>query len=81
MTKTLLSTFAWSLLALGKAASAQALAPSVSPQVHADNRVTFRFQAPNAKDVQLELEGADPVRMQKGIMARTEFANHHANAF
>jgi hypothetical protein len=37
----------------------------VSPEVPSDNRVTFRFQAPNAKQVSLELEGAQPVPMQK----------------
>src|SRR5438067_11343535 len=29
----------------------------VSPEVHADNRVSFRFRAPNAKEVSLSLEG------------------------
>src|SRR6201984_1281015 len=33
-------------------------APVVSPEVHSDNRVTFRFRAPNAKEVALSLEGA-----------------------
>src|SRR4029077_5682288 len=33
-------------------------APVVSPEVHGDNRVTFRFRAPNAKEVALALEGA-----------------------
>jgi enterochelin esterase family protein len=33
-------------------------APVVSPEVRADNRVTFRFRAPNAKEVVLSLEGA-----------------------
>jgi enterochelin esterase-like enzyme len=37
----------------------------VSPQVHADGSVTFRFRAPNAKEVQLHREGADPVAMRK----------------
>jgi enterochelin esterase-like enzyme len=40
-------------------------APIISPEVHSDNRVTFRFRAPNAKEVSLELEGAKPVLMQK----------------
>jgi enterochelin esterase-like enzyme len=40
-------------------------APIISPEVHNDNRVTFRFRAPNAKQVSLELEGAQPVLMQK----------------
>src|SRR5581483_11628298 len=37
----------------------------ISPEVHADRRVTFRFRAPNAKDVALALEGAPPLAMQK----------------
>jgi enterochelin esterase-like enzyme len=36
----------------------------ISPEVHADRSVTFRFPAPNAKQVQLEREGAEPVAMQ-----------------
>jgi enterochelin esterase-like enzyme len=39
--------------------------PVVSPEVHADSSVTFRFRAPNAAEVKLALEGADPVSMQK----------------
>lgn len=31
--------------------------PVVSPEVHSDNRVTFRFRAPNVKEVALSLEG------------------------
>jgi len=37
----------------------------VSPEVHADSSVTFRFFAPNAVEVKLDLEGAEPVPMQK----------------
>lgn len=33
-------------------------APLISPEVRSDNRVTFRFRAPNAKEVALSLEGA-----------------------
>ena len=41
-------------------------APVVSPEVHSDNRVTFRFRAPNAKEVALSLEGASKdLAMQK----------------
>ena len=40
-------------------------APVVSPEVHADNSVTFRLRAPNAVEVKLGLEGADLVPMQK----------------
>jgi len=36
-----------------------------SPQVHADRRVTFRFRAPNAKEVFLNREGAPRVAMQR----------------
>jgi len=37
----------------------------VSPEVHPDGSVTFRFHAPNAVDVKLELEGAETVPMHK----------------
>ena len=37
----------------------------VSPEVHADGSVTFRFCAPHAQDVRLAREGAQPVAMQK----------------
>jgi len=37
----------------------------VSPEVHPDGSVTFRIGAPNAKEVSLEREGAEPVAMQK----------------
>src|SRR4029077_2415158 len=41
-------------------------APVVSPEVHGDNRVTFRFRSPNAKEVALALEGtAKDLAMQK----------------
>src|SRR6266853_454358 len=41
-------------------------APIVSPEVQSDNRVTFRFRAPNAKEVGLSLEGAaKELTMQK----------------
>jgi len=40
-------------------------APLISPEVHSDNRVTFRFRAPNAKEVLLAREGTEPVPMQK----------------
>ena len=40
-------------------------APLVSPEVHSDGSVTFRFRAPNAVEVKLAREGADPVVMQK----------------
>ncbi len=37
----------------------------VTPEVHPDNSVTFRFLAPNAKEVKLAREGTEPVAMQK----------------
>ena len=56
-----------SLLLLGTATAwAQAQAPAIlSPDVQSDNTVTFRFRAPNAREVLLSLEGAKPVSMQK----------------
>ena len=39
--------------------------PLISPEVHSDNRVTFRFRAPNAKEVLLAREGTEPVHMEK----------------
>jgi enterochelin esterase-like enzyme len=39
--------------------------PLVSPDVHADGSVTFRFRAPNAQRVTLNLEGAPRVPMEK----------------
>lgn len=51
-----------SAVALGQAKTAgpppaQPPAPVVSPEVHSDNAVTFRFRDPNAKSVVLRLEG------------------------
>src|SRR5690242_18787783 len=43
----------------------QQRAPIISPEVHADHTVTFRFRAPNAKEVFLAREGAPRVAMQK----------------
>src|SRR6266481_6906862 len=41
-------------------------APVVSPDVHADHRVTFRLRAPNVKEVNVQIEGASrPLAMQK----------------
>ncbi|MGC8794512.1 MAG: esterase [Bryobacteraceae bacterium] len=47
------------LLALGGRALCAAA------EVHPDRRVTFRLNAPNAQKVELRLEGAQPVAMQK----------------
>ena len=40
-------------------------APIVSPEVHSDHTVTFRFRDPNAKEVFLSREGAQRTAMQK----------------
>jgi enterochelin esterase-like enzyme len=39
--------------------------PLITPEVHSDNSVTFRFRAPNAQEVKLTREGAEPLAMQK----------------
>lgn len=39
--------------------------PLVSPEVHADGRVTFRLRAPNAKEVVVRCEGTSTSAMQK----------------
>jgi enterochelin esterase-like enzyme len=44
----------------------QHFAVPVSPEVHPDRRVTFRFRDPNAKEVMLSLEGSTPVPMNRG---------------
>ncbi len=45
----------------------QAPAPAlITPEVHSNNSVTFRFRAPNAKEVSVRREGTtDPLPMQK----------------
>ena len=53
------------LAASAVTATGQQPQPIVSPEVHSDNRVTFRLRAPNAKDVKLAREGAQQVSMQK----------------
>jgi len=66
MKRTLLASFLF-LLSTAGWSQAQPPAPAVitSPEVHADNRVTFRFRDPNAHEVMLALEGAKPAPMQK----------------
>ena len=44
---------------------AESPAPLVSPDVHTDGSVTFRFRAPNALEVNLDREGTEPVPMRK----------------
>jgi len=58
-----------SLATAQQAKPAQAPPPQlpwlVTPDMHPDNSVTFRFRAPNAKEVKLAREGTDPVAMQR----------------
>jgi len=71
MNRTLLLCPLLSLVAsmvLGRAQSPQRPqppSPLISPEVHSDSRVTFRFRAPNAKKVLLAREGTEPLPMQK----------------
>ncbi len=37
----------------------------VTPEVHPDGSVTFRFHAPNAHEIKLALEGTEPIAMRK----------------
>jgi enterochelin esterase family protein len=71
-----LYSFAFALFAIWAVAMAQQTKPAqpqapqslpwlVTPEVHSDNSVTFRFRAPNAKEVKLTREGAEPLLMQK----------------
>jgi enterochelin esterase-like enzyme len=55
------------LFLLAAAAYAQPAPPSpiISPEVHADHTVTFRFRAPHATLVNLNLEGSKAVPMEK----------------
>jgi 1,4-alpha-glucan branching enzyme len=58
--------FGLAILLLAAAAPAQSPPPPlISPEVHADKSVTFRFRAPNAKEVAVGLEGPKGVPMQK----------------
>jgi enterochelin esterase-like enzyme len=59
--------FALVVLLLASLCLAQTpLPPVISPEVHSDNRVTFRFPGPNVKEVAVMLEGAaKPLPMQK----------------
>jgi enterochelin esterase-like enzyme len=55
------------LTSLGSLVQPQTAPPArlVSPELHPDQSVTFRFRAPNAKEVLLGLEGTKPVPMEK----------------
>ncbi len=54
-------------------------APVFSPEVHADGSVTFRFRAPNAKEVKVDLEGAEALALQRddqGVWSGTTATMH-----
>lgn len=54
------------LLIFPLALYAQRPEPVISPEVHPDHSVTFRLRAPNAKAVNLAIEGSKPQAMQRG---------------
>lgn len=68
--------FAITLLVAAAAAWSQTppTPPPVSPEVHADGRITFRFRAPNAKEVAVARAGADRLSMtrdEQGVWTAT----------
>ncbi|HZT39411.1 MAG TPA: alpha/beta hydrolase-fold protein [Bryobacteraceae bacterium] len=58
-------TFLFVVTSAAMFAQPQQPRPIVSPEVHSDRTVTFRFRAPNAKEVLLSREGAQRQPMQK----------------
>lgn len=63
--KTVIAIFALLALASWSFGQSSRPAPIISPEVHPDHSVTFRFRDPNAKAVRLNLEGAKGVAMEK----------------
>jgi 1,4-alpha-glucan branching enzyme len=59
--------FPLAILLIAAASHAQTPPPPlISPEVRSDNRVTFRFRAPNDKEVAVQIEGKPkPIPMQK----------------
>jgi enterochelin esterase family protein len=57
----------FAVTSLGSLVQPQTAPPArlVSPEVHPDQSVTFRFRAPNVQQVLLGLEGSKPVPMEK----------------
>ena len=57
----------FAVTSLGSLVQPQTAPPArlVSPEVHPDQSVTFRFRAPNAQQVLLGLEGTKPMPMEK----------------
>jgi enterochelin esterase-like enzyme len=61
--KSLFISFTFLLISLASFAQTP---PLLSPEVHSDNRATFRFRAPNVKEMAVRLEGVPkPIPMQK----------------
>ena len=62
-----LTTFTFAQQATKPATPPPAPLPAlITPEVHSDNSVTFRFRAPNAQEVKVTREGlTDPLPMQK----------------
>ncbi|HZU28451.1 MAG TPA: alpha/beta hydrolase-fold protein [Bryobacteraceae bacterium] len=58
-------SFAVLVCAAAAVASGQQQERLESPQVHSDGSVTFRFRAPNAKEVTVNVVGSKPLAMQK----------------
>jgi len=54
------------IFALNTGAPAEEPPRVQSPEVHPDDRVTFRLLAPNVKEVFLLLEGAEKAPMKQG---------------
>ena len=66
MTRSVVLVFAaTSLAGFAQNPPQQRPEPVISPEVHADRTVTFRFRDPNAQEVLLAREGAKRVPMQK----------------
>jgi enterochelin esterase-like enzyme len=71
MKRILLAIFAIAAISPGQTTTPQNPPPAppppiVSPEVQSDHRVTFRFRAPNAKEVAVDIEGSTtPWPMQK----------------
>src|SRR5215472_7121401 len=64
----LLLVSSWTLAQESKPAAPPPQMPPpalITPEVHSDDSVTFRFRAPNAQDVRLAREGTQPIAMQK----------------
>jgi enterochelin esterase-like enzyme len=71
MTRPYLLMFGMMMPLLGQTPPAP---PRLGPEVHADGTVTFRYRAPNAKEVFLSREGAAKVAMErdeKGVWSIT----------